>query len=291
MKYQTRQDFMRWLRPAARVRVCLAACGLGAWLSLAGCDAGSRAVAARPRSEVIVMGMIHDEHRTSETYGIDTVKQIIRRINPDYVLCEIPPDRYPTAVREFRATGKIREPRVSRFPEYTEALFPLTKEMHFEIIPCAAWTKAMSDARNATLERMKTERPEDYRASEEAMDWLAKKLEAEGLADTPRGIHSPRYDELVRVGMDPYDRLFNDVIGPGGWTNINKAHYALVSKALDAHRGEHKRFLVMFGAWHKYWLLDHLRQRSDITVRPLTDFLPPEPRHQPALTTKPDATP
>jgi hypothetical protein len=93
------------------------------------------------------------------------------------------------------------------------------------------------------------------------------------LRGSPRGIHTDRYDAIVAEGMEPYSRLWNDDLGPGGWDNINAAHYALIARALDAHRGEGKRFVVMFGAWHKYWLRRALRRRDDIVLRSVRDFL------------------
>ena len=64
----------------------------------------------------------------------------------DAVFCEIPPDRIDQANREYKETGKISEPRVKVFPEYVDVLYPLTKEMEFELFPCAGWTKPMADA-------------------------------------------------------------------------------------------------------------------------------------------------
>ena len=88
----------------------------------------------------------------------------------------------------------------------------------------------------------------------------------------PRGIHSDRYDAIVAEGMEPHNRLWNDDLGAGGWDNINAAHYALIARALDAHRGEGKRFVITFGAWHKYWLLEQLRERDDVVVLDPLDY-------------------
>lgn len=252
-------------------------------LACAGCDSRPAAAPGSSRNEVIVMGTLHEQHRTSKRYNVARVREIIRRIDPDYVLCEIPPDRLAPALEGLGATGEVSEPHVCRFPEYAEALLPLSREIHFEIIPCSAWTQEMADARTATLERMRAERPDDYAESQGSLDWIASKLAAEGLADDPRGIHTPEYDSIVRAGMEPYSRLFNDALGPGGWESINKAHYALIAAALDAHRGEGRRFLIMFGAWHKYWLLDRLRGRDDILLRPLTDYLGDDDSSKPPM--------
>jgi hypothetical protein len=229
---------------------------------------------AEPPSEVLVLGMIHGAHRGHPHYGIEVIQAIVRAVRPRYVLTEIPPDRVAAALAEFEATGTVAEPRVKRFPEYIDALFPLTEELDFEIVACAGWTRGMADDRKAKLARWKTERPEDTAEVERAQQ-RAERLQAEeGLDADPWGIHSARYDELVAEGMEPYNRLFNTDLGAGGWDNINEAHYALIAKALDTHRGEGARVLITFGAWHKYWFNRRLRLRDDIVLRALSDFYP-----------------
>ncbi len=232
---------------------------------LTGCAAGAK-------NEVIVMGMIHGQHRTSKLYGIDRVKSFIRAIDPDYILCEIPPDRLDTALRQFDETGSVDEPRVKRFPEYVDAMFPLHRSMHFTIVPCAAWTKAMSDDRQEKLARFKKTRPEDWAEMERAEREADEQLHREHLDEDPLKIHTDRYDEITARGLEPYNRLFNDDLGAGGWDNINAAHYALISASLEEHKGEGKRFLIMFGAGHKGWLLEKLRGRHDIKLRNLSEF-------------------
>ena len=100
-------------------------------------------VMIKKRITFVVMGMIHSGHRQHKIYNAKRIQELIQKVNPDYVLTEIPPDRLNPATEQFRQTGEITESRVRVFPEYTEALYPLTKTMDFEIIPCAAWTKEM----------------------------------------------------------------------------------------------------------------------------------------------------
>lgn len=229
--------------------------------------------AGEKKNEVIVMGMIHSQHLTSKLYSIERIKSFIRSINPDFILCEIPPDRLDTALREFDENGKIDEPRVKRFPEYVDAMFPLHRDMHFEIVPCAGWTKAMSDNRQKKLVGFKKTRAKDWDEMNRAEAQADEQLRKEHLDDDPLGIHTDRYDEITARGLEPYNRLFNDVLGAGGWDNINAAHFALIIAALDRHKGEGKRLLIMFGAGHKGWFLKKLRQRNDITLRNLREFV------------------
>ncbi len=266
MMYGSKLQWRAAHAPFGLVMAILVAC--------AGCATTSKCSTATGKDEVLVMGMIHSGHRTNPRYGIDTIKEVVGKINPDYVLCEIPPDRLEVALAEFRETGKVAEPRVSRFPEYVDALFPLSREMDFVIVPCAGWTKPMADDRRAKMELYKTSRPDDYQEMDRAEAEADSQLKEEGLDDDPMGIHTDRYDAIVKEGLEPYNRLFNDALGAGGWDNINRAHYALIEEAIDRYGTGGKRFLIMFGSWHKYWIKEQLRRRKDIDLLSVRAFVP-----------------
>lgn len=229
-------------------------------------------------NRVIVLGMIHSGHETSPRYSTERVKGVIAAIDPDYVLTEIPPDRYETAIQSFLQTGEVLEPRVARFPEYVDALFPLKEEMDFTIIPTAAWTMEMAFFRRDALEALSQDpaRAEDwatYQAASTAMD------DAIGArSDDPYFIHSETHDTIIKTGLTPYATLFANDLGIGDWETINAAHYALIERALDQHTGEGATILITYGAGHKYWFLEQLRERTDITLvspLPYFDAVPP----------------
>jgi len=131
-------------------------------LMIAACSAPSAeepAQAVSPtRNKVIVLGMIHSGHETSELYSTARVKGVMRAVAPDYVLTEIPPDRMDEAMRGFTQDGVVSEARVVRFPEYKNALFPLLNEMDFEIIPTAGWTRDMAMFRRDALDAISKRR-------------------------------------------------------------------------------------------------------------------------------------
>jgi len=222
-----------------------------------------------------VLGMIHGQHRESTRYGVKVVKDLIRAVDPDFVLVEIPPDRLPIAREEFQSSGEIKEPRVVRFPEYVDALFPLTREMDFEIVPTAGWTRPMADARRVALEAISKDpaRAADWVAYEEANAQADAAIAAGGADDDPRWIHTDAYDDAVEIGLSVYNRLFNDELGPGGWDNINAAHYGHIANSLDKHTGKGLRFLITYGSGHKGWFLRQLRQRDDIVLLEVAPFL------------------
>ncbi len=230
--------------------------------------------AANALNTVVMVGTIHAAHRTSSRYSLDVLRRLIREIRPDYVLTEIPPNRLAAATQEFETTGQIVEPRVSRFPEYVDVLFPLTREMPFTIIPAAAWTRPMDHYRTAALRRLGQDpsRRTEWGTYQAAIRLADSLVTARG-ADDPYFVNSAQYDSIQTAAHEPYNRFFNRDLGPGGWDNINTAHYALVSAALDAHRGDGRRFLITYGAGHREWFLRQLRKRDDITLVEVAPFL------------------
>jgi Xaa-Pro aminopeptidase len=229
---------------------------------------------AARKTEVLVVGTIHGEHRTSTRYGTDVLRRLLQAMRPDFVLTEIAPNRFDAAAREFASTGAVTEARVARFPEYVDALFPLTRTMHFTIVPTAAWSRSMDVYRTAALKRIEADpaRRAEWQAYQRA-DNRADSLVAVRGADNPYFINSAAYDSIQTEAHEPYNRLFNTELGPGGWDNINVSHFANIARALDAHRGEGKRFVITYGAGHKEWFLRALRQRDDITLLEVAPFL------------------
>ncbi len=243
------------------------------FLTLLCSSAAGQTTATSRKNTVIVLGMIHGKHRTSARFGVETIKQLIRNVDPDLILCEIPPDRLDEANRQFIQNGEIVEPRVKVFPEYVDAMYPLSREMDFVIVPCAGWTKPMADARRKKLGDLKNEQPENYREMVEAQSKAQAMIKKEGGDDNPAFIHTDRYDEIVKQGMVPYNRHFNEVLGPGGWDNINRSHYALIEANLNKQKNRGKVVLIMFGAWHKYWFKEKLRTRDDIEIVNVNEYL------------------
>lgn len=226
-------------------------------------------------TEVAVMGMTHSGHIASEVWGLPEVEQTIRAFSPDVVCTEIAPDRWDRIDHDLRERDAIEDPRVLRFPEYKDLILRLSLEMGFDIVPCAGWTAEMSDLRVTRIAEFETApRWAGMRAeyAQTLAELRAGYAAARGGNDDPAYIHSDAYDLRQRGELELYDRYQNDMIGPGGWTNINVEHYRQVDLTIRAHRG--KRVLVTFGGGHKYWLLDRLEAREDVEVVELTEYLP-----------------
>ena len=236
---------------------------------------------AGKKNEVIMLGMIHRGHRTSKIYGFEALRNLFRTINPDYVLVELPPNRFEEALRGFKADGVLSEPRSRVFPEYKDVLFPLTKELKFKMIPTAGWNSPMNIFRRNALQKISKDpkRKADWDKYQEAGRKSNNALKAGGASDDPRWIHTDKYDAAQDIRLSVYNRLFNDEIGPGGWDKINIAHYSNIAKALDKHKGEGKRFLITYGAGHKVWFLRELRKRKDIILINPVKFIDQMKKH------------
>ncbi len=229
----------------------------------------------RQKNEVLTLGTIHSGHLTDSIYNVAYLDQLIREINPDFILAEIPPNRMDEAWKGFKRDDSISEPRVLRFPEYVDVVFPLSKEMDFEIIPTAGWTRIMADERSAKLRAIRDDasRAKDWNAYVAANRKSDSLYKATGKVNDPHFIHTQEYDDIQDVALQTYNRLFNEELALGGWENINIAHYWNIEKALEKHRYQGKRFLIIYGAGHKGWFLRQLRKRDDIAILEMEAFL------------------
>lgn len=227
------------------------------------------------KNEVLILGTIHSGHLTDSIYNTSYLNKLIREIKPDYILAEIPADRFEESMNGFKRDDSISEPRVMRFPEYTDVVYPLTKEMAFEIIPTAGWTKPMADERTEKLKAISIDstRVADWKVYLEGNQLSDSVYKSTGKVDNPYFIHTHSYDSIQDLALQPYNRLFNVELGLGGWENINIAHYWNIEKALETHRYKGKRFLIIYGAGHKGWFLRQLKKRDDIELLEMKPFL------------------
>ena len=175
----------------------------------------------------------------------------------------------------FAKDDTISEPRVMRFPEYTDVVFQLTKTMDFEIIPTAGWTRIMANERSAKLRAISEdpERVDDWNAYTKARTESDSTYRATGKVNDPYFIHTAAYDDIQDIFLQEYNRLFNIELALGGWENINIAHYWNIEKALEKHRYQGKRMLIIYGAGHKGWFLRQLEKRDDIIILDMKPFL------------------
>lgn len=222
---------------------------------------------ASNQTNVYVLGTIHGLHRDSVLYSLDVFADALRRAAPDRLLAEIPPYSIAEAYRTFAETGRVTESRTRVFPEYLDVAFPLLREMDFEIVGTAGWTRKIASDRSAALRRIANDpaRADQWAEHIAARRALAAATQERG--DDPAFIHTPEYDALVERGQTPYQQFFDDDLGRGGWTQINAAHNTLINMALDNMPGTGSTAVITYGGWHKYMILRALSLRTDIILR------------------------
>ena len=212
------------------------------------------------KNQVIVIGTIHSQHLQSKEYSLKVFSDIIENLKPDVVLAEIPPDRFAIANEQFQKSGKINEPRVLQYPEFSKVIFPLQKSMGFQLIPVSAWTEEMANAREDKLEEIKRDknRSKDWQSYTQARQLSGELFEKYIQEFDPIKIHSEEFDQILNIELQVFSDLFNDDLGKGGWENINLAHYQLIDFELNKLKNQNKKILILFGSGHKGWLIKKL---------------------------------
>lgn len=245
------------------VRLCLF--GLAALVGACSAPAEKPATASG-LNIVTIVGAIHGQHRRSQQYSLTKLNDAIVRFNPDIIMVELPPERFAIAQANFNQFGEVRESRTDDFPELIDVVFPLSKERTFKMVPVAAWTQKIADDRRAVLAKLQQDplRAAQWKQHQAAVAAYNKAVR--GRSDDPAFIHSSGYDAAVKMRQENYENLFGDDLGAGGWETINAAHYKKIAAALDSVQGQGKRILILYGAWHKYWILEQLEKRRDIQI-------------------------
>lgn len=217
-----------------------------------------------------VFGAIHGTHRNSDTYSLPVLEKAVRNFKPDVIFIEIPPSSMAQARSTFDQFGEVRERRTRAFPELTDVAFPLQKELGYTMVATAAWSRQLADKRLAALKQIEGNPGRRNEWNEHIAARRNLSLVQRGKNDDPFYIHTVQYDAEVKTAQTPYERYFDADLGAGGWGPINDAHIALMINALNNLKSEAQekpvRVLVIFGAWHKYKILEAMEKRNDVTL-------------------------
>ncbi len=136
-----------------------AACLVAFLLGLTGCAPTSTDSPPEGANIVTVIGAIHGQHRSSERYSLNVLRDAIVKFDPDVVLVELPSDRFAIASANFEKFGEVRESRADDFLELTDVVFPLREKSGFTMIPVAAWTPDIAADRRAKEKQLEKIRP------------------------------------------------------------------------------------------------------------------------------------
>lgn len=228
------------------------------------------------KTRVFILGTLHGGHLDSELWGLDQVRETIRRINPDVIGLELADDNLAAVLETWTANKTVEDERALRFPEYVQVVLPLMDEMDFDVASIAMWHEMLDKMRRGKvaefnkLDEYKQQREEYAAAKVWTKEWLATR---EFVADDPFYIHSWDADIYARGKSGAYDFYLNDVIGrPTGWTYVHDEHYDKIINVLREYPG--KTVLLTFGTNHIYWFNEILRWHPDVELVDPRPYLP-----------------
>jgi len=234
------------------------------------------------RTEVVLIGTIHDSHNSSPYYTVRELKHLLRHLRPDILLIEVPQD-------QMGVDGRVREQdRVG--PELLTA-DEVARELHIPQIP---FDHPRRNERNSDLlKRWNEIQPriaqlnKDIK-SKNSLD--AQFIRLYALADaglkstqtraTSAIVNSDVCDALTSVYYSIYQDIlvsiaesypgYNDVAtavkwARSWWHERNTVMAENIANAAKAYSG--RRLVVMTGSSHRYILRDLLAQRKGIAIK------------------------
>ena len=217
-------------------------------------------------TEIIVLGTIHSAHLYSKKYSLDRIRGIVKDIDPDIVITELPRASVRPILASYKKTGRVTDSRALGFPEYTQAVIPLHDRLGFWLVGASDWNQKRANMRATKLAAVAHDpkRADEWDAYQEALADYQNAVS--GRSDDPLFIHSTAYDTLTDKAHRLYIKYFHSDLGANGWAALNREHTANIMQTLDSVHGEGKRVLIMYGAEHKYWILRELAKRKDVKV-------------------------
>jgi hypothetical protein len=215
--------------------------------------------AAQQKSEVIVLGTLHQFHETTNGYSFADLSRIIERIDPDILAVELTPE----ALKQ-KAEQKTKQ-------EYQRSVFPLMEKHNYFAIPLEPPEPEYSRLVGLLKESNKDIR-EKYPQKLEAFSLYSKKLYEHLFANwTSAGaVNSSETDALFKVKHDFQNALFGQK-EEIAWNSWNSFFLKQIFAATEEHPG--KRILVLVGVEHGYWLRAELKRSSVVRFREVGPFL------------------
>lgn len=228
------------------------------------------------RTEVVILATIHGAHLRSEGYSLAVLEGIVSRVDPDVVLVEIPPARFDKALQEVDELGEqasaetIDDPWLRAFPELYKVVLPQRDELGYEVVPVSGWTPEVSKDRKAyRAEHPQGPREPDSSATRSAFKAAAAKHRAN---ENPRWLNGPEYLELSGRAERAKSNAADHELGQAGVEAINAAHFRLVARAIEEHRG--RRILLVYGALHRWYMQPRIEAMQGVTLLDVRRFFP-----------------
>ena len=248
------------------------------------------------KTQVVIIGTIHDKHYKNPKYSPEILKQIILSLNPDAILNELPLSQVdPNGRPLFRDPNKHPEGWVAD---------TVATQLGIKQIPFDRPDREENFKKTNYFERQK-------RASKLANEWgeqivkedpnsvdckIAQLFNYAGQAErhlfmncAPEVINSEAHDSIIRIKHSLWYDILPTILKnyPGYETLIDDYHFERdqwqqrneimannIIKAAKEYPG--KRLVVITGATHRYILQDLLKREESIELKEYWEITPPE---------------
>jgi len=185
------------------------------------------------RSDVFIVATLYQRHATTPLYSHDSLRQIIRRINPTAVVLDVSPNELQAqAVHPSKA-------------EYPEVIFPLVRSERYRAYPGEPPEPTFGEIvaqLGAELKRFQAEFPALAEADRAYSTATYAALAA--LWRSPADVNGRVTDALLRARRAYQDRLAGPRVADA-WQRWNDHAALMVGQAVAEHPG--KRILVLIG--------------------------------------------
>jgi hypothetical protein len=216
--------------------------------------------------EVSVLGVLHNFHASlfRDHYSLDDLAGILRILQPDSVLAELPPDwemRYtPETLPDFKM-------------EYREVILPLAKELGYVVIP-VDYASPLYAAQHADWDEARQTLVPYGKAKHE----LLTQFEEAVFAALPRFFRSPQAlnsaacNDLIRALKETEALWFYRENPENNPCEMhNRLNYENILETIQLRKDQ--RFIITFGLYHKYWFEERLQQEDWLQFTPVERLL------------------
>jgi len=217
------------------------------------------APADKKKSEVFVLATLYRRHNTTPVYNLDTLKRIIRAINPDVFVLDVSP-------------GELQQQQVhSSKIEYPAVIFPLVKEARRPAYAAEPPEPVFTEIVQAVIKARKhfdSTRQEAARSLEQFSVSLFNVLKFTW--QTPADVNSARTDKALAGKRALEDQLIGpvDMDGDRRWTQ------QIVNITLQAARANPgKRVLVLIGIENCHGVRAALHTNNEIQLIDIEQWL------------------
>jgi hypothetical protein len=215
------------------------------------------------KSELLVLGTIHQMHATNPNYSYQDVLNIVHTYNPDIICVEIP-EFY------FRKQAYLKEMMLASIYGFdnNKKVYPID------------WFQLSGDARTERIEYMKTdsyilneaEEKKRRETSQIIKDFEKKYSNYIAENKSYSFFNGKEYNDYIRESYNIMISVYGDSPMNLYSEKRNSQMLSLIDEVIKENT--EKKIIVLTGAEHKYYFDDFFSGQEDVTLIQLEDILP-----------------